>query len=163
MTGIWVQLATLLLLGSAWGQSLQQTTQWMETFASAHSLWHAEGSQIGDSTELRFSGCSVKQILYQDGKPLNGTLDASTTTYSLADLDPKSVKLYPSSVTHWNSIGFETTNSQDKISISGGESCKYAGCVSEWLINFDEEANAVRFAKAMRHAITLCGGRTSPF
>ena len=40
MTGIRALLITLLLLGSAWGQSLQQTTQWMGTFASAHSLWH---------------------------------------------------------------------------------------------------------------------------
>jgi hypothetical protein len=159
MTGIRVQLVTLLLLGSAWGQSLQQTTQWIRTFASAHSRWHVEGAQFGDSTELKFSGCSVKQILYQDGKPLNGSLDASTAIYSLADLDPRSVKLYPSSA----SVGFETTNSEDKIRISGEKSCKYAVCVSEWVINFDEEANAVRFAKAMRHAITLCGGRPSPF
>ena len=159
MTRIWVQLVTLSLLGSAWGQSLQQTTQWMRTFARAHSLWHVEGTQFGDSTELKFSGCSVKQILYQDGKPLNGSVDASATSYSLADLDPKSVKLYPNSA----SVGFETTNSEDKISISGETTCKYASCVSEWIMNFDEEANAVRFAKAMRHAITLCGGRTSPF
>src|SRR5271165_965967 len=159
MTAIWVQLVTLSLLGSACGQSLKQTTQWMRTFASAHSHWHVEGAQFGDSTELKFSGCGVKQILYQDGKPLNGSLDASTTTYSLADLDPKSVKLYANSA----SVGFETTNSEDKISISGEASCKYAVCVSGWVINFDEEANAVRFAKAMRHAITLCGGRASPF
>jgi hypothetical protein len=163
MTAIWAQLITLLLLGSAWGQSLQQTTQWMRTFASAHSFWQAEGAQFGDRTELKFSGCSVKQIMYKDGKPLNGSLDGSSTTYSLADLDPKSVKVYPNSSAGWSSVSFETTNSEDKISISGGISCKYTVCANEWVINFDEEANALRFAKAMRRAITLCGGRGSTF
>jgi hypothetical protein len=133
------RLITLLLVGSAWGQSLQQTTQWMRTFASAHSFWQAEGAQFGDRTELKFSGCSVMQILYQDGKPLNGSLDASTSTYSLADLEPKSVKLYPSSA----SAGFETTNSEDKVSISGEKSCKYAVCFNEWVITLSPRSKVV--------------------
>ena len=162
MTRVWARLITvlLLLLGSAWGQSLQETTEWMRTYASAHFFWRTEGTQFGNSTELKFSGCSVKQIIYQDGKPLNGSLDASTMTYSLADLDPKSVKLYPSSASV--AVAFETTNSEDKINYPDAKSCNI-GCTNEWAINFDEQASALRFAKALGHAITLCGGRGSTF
>lgn len=162
MTGIWASLITvLLLLGSAWGQSLQETTEWMRTFASAHSRWQWGGAR--NSNELQFSGCIVKQIIYQDGKPMNGSLDASTATYSLADLDPKSVKLYPNPSSASVSVGFETINSENKIIIGEAKSCKYTLCVNEWVIAFDEEASALRFAKAMGHAITVCGGRGSVF
>ena len=34
---------------------------------------------------------------------------------------------------------------------------------SMWVINFDTEANAKRFATAFKRAVVLCGGKTSTF
>jgi hypothetical protein len=148
--------------------SLKDTLQWMHNFVDAHSYWEMEKSENNpmgiDRSRLTFNKCQATQTLFEGGNSLGDT------RYSLGDIDPQAVKIEKSAASSV-AVEFETTNSRDVIAItisdrwsdSIQEWCKHQTCVSSWLINFDSEENAKRFAKAFKHAVSLCGGKPSAF
>jgi hypothetical protein len=150
------------------GPNLAETLIWMQNFAKAHSYWATEKSKDNpngvDSTRLSFNKCEVVQTLFDGFKSLGDT------RYSLADIDPQTIKSDKLKGSE-GGVSFETTNSQDLIGINvpvawGGsiqEYCKHQTCTSSWRINFDTEENAKRFATAFRNAVSLCGGKHSTF
>jgi hypothetical protein len=162
-----VVIATCGMAAAQNSPSLKSTTDWMQAFAADNSMWHIKdltGDSVYSST-VTFNGCQVKQSLHRIG-----TSDPTPATYSLSDIDPKSIKAYSDKgeaepVPH---VSFETTNSQRKISLQGHVCAKGMTevvdyCATSWQINFGQFDAAVRFAKAMHHAVTLCGGRVSTF
>jgi hypothetical protein len=150
------------------GPNLAKTLIWMQNFVKAYSYWATEKSKDNpngvDSTQLSFNKCQVVQTLFEGFKPLGGT------RYSLADIDPQTIKSDKFTGSE-GGVGFETTNSQDLIVInvpviwagSIQEYCKHSACTSSWRINFDTEENAKRFATAFKNAVSLCGGKHSTF
>jgi hypothetical protein len=162
-----VVTATCVLTAAQTRQGLKSTTDWMQAFAADNSVWHIK-DLTGDfvySSTLTFNGCQVKQSLHRVG-----TSDPSPTKYSLSDLDPKSIKPHSGykgddSVPF---VSFETTNSQRKISLAGHACARGLTevvdyCATSWQVNFAEYEAAERFARAMHHAVTLCGGKVSTF
>jgi hypothetical protein len=148
--------------------NLADTLLWMHNFADAHSYWVVEKSEHNpmgiDTTRLTFNRCEVTATLLESGKSIGNT------RYSLVDIDPQSLKIETSSNLP-GSVAFETTDSRDGIALnisdiwhdSVQEWCKHQLCLSSWLINFDTQENARRFAKAFKHAVSLCGGKPSAF
>jgi hypothetical protein len=167
-----IAIATILglvLCTSVTAQSLKQTAQWLEAFGTTHAYWsNADGKVLHDT--IKITGCTVRQTMHNElGKPVTGDDEkASTTMFSLADIDPTSIKAYSGykgESENFPLVSFETTNAQDKISPSGESTCNYRFdfCVSNWQVNIDTYGNAQRFAKAMKHAVELCGGKPSTF
>lgn len=164
-----VVIATSVMTAAQTKPGLKSTTDWMQAFAADNSMWHIK-DLTGDfvySSTLTFNGCRVKQSYRK-----MGTSDPTPTTYSLSDLDPNSIHAYldkdESEADTMAHVSFETTNSQRKISLDGGACAKgltevVDHCATSWQVNFKEYDAAVRFAKAMHHAVTLCGGKASTF
>jgi hypothetical protein len=163
-----VVIATCVTTAAQTNQGLKSTTDWMRAFVADNSMWHIKDLTDDSvySSTLTFNGCQVKQSLHRIG-----TSDPTPATYSLSDLDPKSIKAYSGYKGEAEPVpfvSFETTNSQRKISLAGHACAKgltevVDRCVTSWQVNFVEYDAAVRFAKAMHHAVTLCGGKVSTF
>lgn len=163
-----VVISTCMMTAAQTKKGLKSTTDWMRAFAADNPIWHIKdltGDSVYSST-LTFNGCRVQQSLGRIG-----TSDPTPTKYSLSDLDPESVKAhsgYKGEAESVPFVSFETTNSQRKISLDGGACAKgltevVDHCATSWQVNFAEYEAAVRFAKAMHHAVTLCGGKVSTF
>lgn len=152
-------------------QSLPTTTSWMQPFANSHAIVSDELGKDSINplsilaTKLDISGCKVRATIYKGGAPINASADIenSTTKFSLSDLDPKSVRVDIGPYSGCASVSLETTNATNSICLSGYCPHLPIGGYNSWLINFDDKVNAERFAKAMRHAIVLCGGKASAF
>lgn len=165
---LFIAAITLALFMSAVGasaQSLPETLQWMHDFVSAHSIWFI-GSSGGtqnpgnyESSNLTFKGCQATQLLF------NGLTPNGGMTFSLSDLDPKTIKSGQIGDDAFNqgTVGFETTNSKDAIMWTDEKGLRTGGGVPYWAVDFDSEANARRFATAFKHAVILCGGKSSAF
>jgi hypothetical protein len=145
-------LILLLLTGvAAVGQTLHETTQWMQNVVSEHSYWRIKDA-TGDnsfSNRLTFDSCRVTQSMFENGKK------QGDTTYSLKDIDPQSLEVERQNGGFF-AVMFDTTNAQDKINMNGS-------AFSSWVVNLDNGEYAKRFAKAFRHAVVLCGGKPSTF
>ena len=101
-------------------------------------------------------------------------------TFSLADINPQKIKVWESgSLKGIGIVGFETTNRRGVISVTNhvkeygvNNGDKYEVVKKESQINvFKNEHSfgvrdletAERIAKALRHAVNLCGGKKEPF
>jgi len=115
---------------------------------------------------------------YRDGKRLaNGGIrdTASIDIIDLRDINPESVK-----VGAYNKVEFETTDPSGKIdsiawsdpSVTSSRVFSPGGLaqvktiemfVAYGVLSFNSVESAQRFATALKHAVTLCGGTTAPF
>jgi hypothetical protein len=84
-----------------------------------------------------------------------------TEVMFLADIDPKTIRAGAGSQSH---IVYETANNLDKIVEvvpTGDKFAEYDLDRSFFIL--DSVENAERFMNALKHAVNLCGGQTSPF
>ena len=147
MTLKWILILLSLTSVAAVGQTLHETTQWMQNVVSEYGYW-SNKDVAGDkslSNRLTFDGCRVTQSMFENGKKQG-------YTYSLQDIDPRSLEME-----HQNggsfAVLFDITNAQDKVKLDGT-------AFSSWVINLDTREYAKRFVKAF---ILLCGGKPSTF
>ena len=140
--------------------SLSATLQWMHTFAHAHAYWDLNPGLAQD--EITFKGCQAYQMQVYPRYPESGR---AGETYSLTDLDPNTIKA--GQFGDNGSVDFETTNSRETIAWYDGLNAAKQEIrtpfTSSWRENFDTLPNAERFAKAFKHAVILCGGKSSAF
>jgi len=172
--------------GQASTASLQETISWMSSFLDAHGQEWAGGidplqsnamglskaylEQLQAASHPNLSGkeaCAIS-IKHNYSMPMQLHLDmklpvkTSTEFMFLADIDPKSVEVCGGS-----HLCFETTNNLDKIvelvpaDDKGDKFSEYD--LGRGAIVLDSAENAERFANALKHAVTLCGGTTAPF
>jgi hypothetical protein len=169
---------TMMLLAlasmSAFGQSLKDTTQWLENFSAYHGAWVNDDGSIAFE-HLDINECSVTDRVFSLDK--NGVPDPADFgdkhahfEFSFSDLDPNTVKtnvpLDHHSVHAYTE--FETTDAKPKIGLCGqvnvnGTEKTSCGPFTRLSINLDNEADADRFTKAFKHAVILCGGKPSTF
>jgi hypothetical protein len=188
---VYLALLVLAVFGSqlnAQSQaSLQETLQWMQdtlkptgvlgsdknghNFFSALPGYH----HIEDIKEFSHEGCRIKVIkLVDDLDPVlhikEPFLTEYTETFNLRDIDPNSIAL-DEGVT--GLLVFDATNAKKAFHCSainknpGADYNKNAGCLpvddSSEQLRFSTKEYAVRFSKALKHAVILCGGKPSTF
>jgi hypothetical protein len=185
-------LLSLVLIPTAQAQTLKETLDWMrntlqpsgalgmdQNGASRYSVMpgylHAETIK-----KFSYESCKVTLVkLQEDIDPAlfgNSTpnLTEYTESFSLADIDP-------ATITHDSGDGdlngkivvFSTTNDKKTIHCSavnknpGKEFGKDAGCLPAYdnseQLRFSTTQYTLRFAKALKHAVQLCGGKPSTF
>jgi hypothetical protein len=146
----------LLCSCAAFGQSLHETTSWMHNFVEANGFWRGTDGSLEGNT-LDFVECQVKDMERTTvGHPSLGGM-----TYSLGDLDPNSIGIWGGPIA---TVHFDTTNEQNKIKwLKPDGTPEWNADLSSWVVNFGDENDAKRFARAFKHAVILCGGKPSTF
>jgi len=162
--------------------SLQETISWMQDFSKAHGMRFFDGrlavenAFFSDPLHQKPSvpGCAVWTTYdSHGGKP--GVINAAVEFFNLSDINPDSVK-----ADEYGNVLFETTDPSGKIdrtdtfdpSITSMKLFTPEGWAQGHTtegpsflgsLNFDSVESAQRFAKALKHAVSLCGGAPSPF
>jgi len=158
-------VATLMLCAaSASAQSLDATFDWMQNTAPRSTYFaarNAYGCQTDQIRSITHRGCSVTIQEYDEQCRDKKTLSYSIT-FNLGDLDPNGVEANASRlVPSEGSVLIQTTDNRSLIEETfpdiGPSKFDFQAF---W---FESPAYAQRFARAMRHAITLCGGKPSTF
>jgi hypothetical protein len=134
--------------------SLQETQAWMHSFAADR----------GAGATYEGSGCSGAVTWLETDGSLYYTF-----SFSLKDLDPESARSVqtvispPALQNMWRATAV-TTNNLKKVAVYNHHTKQNEqdDSVIEG-IGFRSSEDADRFAKALRHAIVLCGGKPSPF
>ena len=173
----------------AHAQTLKETTDWMKSSlapkgiadleANGFNLYETNGSRYSESLSLEFNGCSVKvtKDTVLTDFAVNDYHTRYIETFNLSDIDPKTVLTTDVGSGIWRqrdtAVTFSTTNDKKTIHCSaivteqGAKFGKDAGCMpaddSDELMRFGTSEYARRFVKAMRHAVTVCGGKASTF
>jgi hypothetical protein len=174
--------------GRTGAASLQETISWMYSFLEAHGQeWsgglHPSQSNFMDmlptgpgwneellpaSLRSKLSGkesCPVFiKYNFETGVQLHSDMKAPVKTWTevlfLSDIDPSTIRVVAQSHVH-----FETRNNMDKVVEIVPTDDKFSAEYDLNLGNFilDSAENAERFANALKHAVNLCGGQSSPF
>jgi S1-C subfamily serine protease len=163
--------------------TLQETVSWMTSFLDAHGQEWTGGTEPLQSNSMGLSqpylellqaashsdlagkeACAIfVRHNMADAVQLHDDVKLPTKTWAetmfLADLDPSTIKVVARTHVH-----FETRNNLDKIVEivpAGDKFSEYDLNLGNFIL--DSAENAERFASALKHAVNLCGGGTSPF
>ena len=150
------------------GASLKDTLQWMHNaFPDSRS---ATEFRLGQTRELNFSSkgdaspaCTVTII---DRWKAGGKPAVRETIIDLSLIDPESIKWYVDDTLDKGTGTLVMVSNDDKKNIIEKTEGKEQGklYLSERVfISFVGPDYAERFAKAFKHAVTLCGGKPSTF
>ena len=148
--------------------TLQETISWMANFSQQHGFF-ALGSaplRVTFNTIVEVKGCNVDLDVRLPTKATeNNRIKRSITHIDLADLDPTKVRAEKDADDGPFYVNFETSDA--KHSSEGELEFGTGGKLKMWSAQesmvFDTEDAALRFARALSHAITLCGGTRAPF
>ena len=117
----------------------------MRSFAASRAMFHI--FEMSDCTATVYVGNYVVSVSFKD-------LDPNTTVIGN---DPASPTL-PT----WTARAM-TTNNLNKVVVYQYDDKNKQHTQNNLDILFRDREDAVRFANALRQAITLCGGKASPF
>jgi hypothetical protein len=158
-SGVFAVVITMLSCGCkptpktiAGEPSLQETQTWMHSFAADR----------GSGATFEGSGCSATITWLENGGPYY------TFSFSFQDLDPNSAKTVQTIVSPpalrnmWRATAV-TTNNLKRVAVYNYESKQRVQDSVIEGIPFGSGEDADRFAKALRHATVLCGGKPSTF
>ena len=132
--------------------SLQETQAWMRSFAADR----ASGATYDGS------GCSATITWLYNGGP------QYTFSFSFEDLDPNSARAVQTVVSPpalrnmWRATAV-TTNNLKKVAVYNYQNKQNEQDDVIEGIPFSSKEDADRFAKALRNAVVLCGGKPSAF
>jgi hypothetical protein len=179
MRMIFIVLISLRLATFAWSQdktpTLNDTLQFMQGTLSSYGFLHSKSKD----QELVLKGdepCSLyvdSQITYSMHSPQDGEYDIEYQ-FNLRNIDPSSVKVNVHERTQRNpiiNVHLETTNNKDRVWASASKwkenpklpKILQLSASSAFDFEFRDPEHAEKFAKALRHAIELCGGKQSAF
>ena len=160
--------------GGTGAPSLKDTLSWMQEFSQAHGYAMRDGKLVAKYVFYAHpTGCDVWSTYDYDGPRASLVVYAEMEFFNLSDISPDSVK-----VDEYGDVWFETTGSSAKFStvetrdpsitsnmLSTHEADGHVIFNASWngWLGFDSAESAQRFATALKHAVTLCGGTKSPF
>jgi len=165
------------------GASLHETISWMQNFSQHHGL-----RDFNEKPSIRivlFSdtfhekpsapGCAVWEAI-DNYQFLKGSSTARVELFDLSDINPDSVKVVGDGVVFeiadasgkvYSRSTSDPTMTSAKLFASSEVQAKSetgdGGFVPLGRINLDSPESNERFASALKHAVVLCGGATSPF
>jgi hypothetical protein len=168
--------------------SLSETLEWMKSTLGPKGLIPSDRNGYNkyeavpgktSYTEIiksfYYDGCRVKVVkLAETVNPLVGDYVAQyTDEFALSDFDPYTVKTDTGdSDLRGHIVVFSTTNDKklihcSSITLNGKDAGQPSECVPALddteQLRFSSTDYTERFAKALRHAIKLCGGKPSAF
>jgi hypothetical protein len=146
----------------AQAQSFEETLRWMHnTAAYEGGGYHAGDKTVMDETEVPLSNTCHNFVIIQtthylakEHRPDN----AWKITMDLSTIEPSSVRTTLVKGKPWSYVDVSTTNDEDTIHTSDRDTS-----TSGVSLFFNGTSYALRFAKALRHAVVLCGGKSSAF
>jgi hypothetical protein len=135
--------------------TLVETLNWLSNFSMHRGISYSDsGELLVITTEFSSKGCSVTvtQALAE-----GHNLQVSETA-SLSSIDPESV-----AVRSWeknrNYVDFATSDQSFGVRRERHTEADETQFTSSGQIAFGSQQDAARFAKALQHAIRLCGGK----
>jgi hypothetical protein len=173
----------VMILFSAVGASTQTananlttTLQWMHDFVATNGHTSSTSNPTckpGETCKLRIDdfsftskGCSVVTT-WKVRIGINDFYDTVTDIFSLKDLDPSHITVEDDEM-FWGTW-VATFNNRELVKEhtegqnAPGEPAALDGNSDMTHVGFHTQEQANRFAKALKHAIALCGGRSSAF
>lgn len=124
----------------------------------------AVGSLKRTTKLTTFSGCRVRFTVFQslvfDSKV---TTSGSQFFFNLGDIDPQSVSYVRGSEGDWGRFQADTANDTNNIHIRLDFELVDGPLTTKEFSTFLYPEYGARFAEAFRHAVTLCGGKSSIF
>jgi hypothetical protein len=137
--------------------TLAETVSWMHNFADDR----------GSGANFSGSGCSGVVTWYKTSSKTPDNVQF-TFSFSFKDLDPNSVHSVhtiispPADRNMWRATA-TTTNNEKKVDVFNYITQQHEQDDVIEGIPFYSGEDAIRFAKALRRAVTLCGGKSSTF
>jgi hypothetical protein len=153
-------LAFVAFATTTQAQTFKETLRWMHNTASYEGGgYHGGDKTIMDETEVPLSNtCSnfviIQTIHYRTAEPRPDHV--WKITMNLSAIEPNSVKSHAVEGKPWSYVDIGTTNDEDAIHTPDGNTSGVG-------LYFNGTSYAPRFAKALRHAVVLCGGKASSF
>ncbi len=177
-----ISIAALIALSlgvSARAQSLKDTTDFIHDFTETHGSFGDSNWQ--ENFRVQFEGCTMKvsdtlqdisclRIENRDvcGKnPKPSSPSHSLASVNLKDLEPISLitdvdrDVSGGYGGYW--IQLTARNDRPKVATTGDEYSFHGLKIYRTSLGLDSSSNARRTAKALNHAIKLCGGKASAF
>jgi hypothetical protein len=163
----------LLLVGSAVAQDFNTTLRWMHNTAPYDgSGFHLGDQTIMDEVEVPLTNTChsftiVQTTHYATEKPKPDHV--WTVSFSLAAIDPNKVRFTEIEGTgkdkgkSWAYVELGTSNDEEVIKFHSSGGGLGDDTTVEASMFFGNPDYAERFANALRHAVTLCGGEVSAF
>lgn len=152
-------------------RDLTETLQWMEqTYNPYENGWGGHGNaetkceakceEVGSELTFRETlssrGCQLSTVTTTNRKEDHGLHE----TFDLRDIDSGSIRLSSNpTLGHISDVEFATRNNAQALFYTGNINDK--GARSDFMM--DDAEYAARFAKALKHAVELCGGQPSKF
>jgi hypothetical protein len=153
--------------------TLKATADWLHDFVEAEAVVFSPGGIWVDRYHVSLTGCHV--VVVQDITDMSCTKPNSKCSshysvtnilkreFDLKDIDPDRIEIEPFD----NRVNLTTRNERPLVN-------KFVKYHEEFVKGFPEHdayiefgrhnsESAQRVAKALRHAVTLCGGVSSPF
>jgi hypothetical protein len=154
-------LAVITPLGQLAGQTFKETVSWMHNASEYNATLDKDGEL--NSTEVSRDNTCHKFVIVQ--KHSGKSNRVWVVTLDLKAIDPKQVYADPVDDKPWSRVWINTANDESRIhtllTVDGQKNDERdtAGVG----LDFGEHTFAARFAKALRHAVVLCGGKPSVF
>jgi hypothetical protein len=142
--------------------ALRGTLLWMDHFSTEHGFLAVHG-QFTRTNRLSGEGCVVHVEVNYPKATLSSRVKTSIAEIDFADVDPN-VRIVIDEKNQTYAVSFEQTNGKKKSRelLEYGDGSKSEGLAGQEDLYFDTKESAQRFARALAHAITLCGGRSPP-
>jgi hypothetical protein len=144
--------------------SMKETITWMDNFSGQHGfLTNAGVTRMNALRAIKDCAVSI-EITYPNAKKTSQPKKLNATIL-LSDFDPNAVREETDKDAGTYEVEFERSDSSPEIeeSVEMADGSKTKWFVAEESLFFDSEESARRFARALVHAINLCGGTPAPF
>jgi hypothetical protein len=149
----------ILTASLAQGQTFKETLRWMHNASEYNSSYDSTKNGL-DATEVPLANTCTTFVIIQKhtgdyGHTFKVVLDLRT-------IDPTKVYAELVEGKPWSYVWIGTTNDEETIQaedLTSQTDRKTTGTA----LNFGGKDFAPRFAKALKHAVTLCGGKPSAF
>jgi S1-C subfamily serine protease len=143
--------------------TVNATLNWLSNSSETYGFFNPSNS-LGYLYSERFAiqstSCDMQvnwTVISQLSGDKHVNTTESTSLVNLHDLDPTTVEEYRTAEKFYN-IMIHTTNDEHRITFDGKPSND-----SRLEFSVEDEDYAIRFAKAFKHAVILCGGKPSTF
>lgn len=135
--------------------TLAETLNWMSNFSKHRGIAYSDsGEPLVITTEFSANGCSITLTqAWAEGHNVQ-----VSETASLSSIDPESVTVH-SWEKNRNYVDFETSDQSFGVRRERHTEADETQFTSSGQIAFGSPQDAARFAKALQHAIRLCGGK----
>jgi len=151
----------LLCVAPAQAQSFKETLGWMHQSSEYHAFFDATDNAL-ESTQVPLTNTCTNFVIIQERSAARQPPYTYKILLNLKAVDPNTVYATAVKDKSWAYIDIGTTNDEEAIQISSTPATPMVTTGTAGVsVKFEDTSFAGRFAKALRHAVVLCGGKPS--